>query len=147
MAEVRRRKFSLEQLAQMLEILGERIGQAVSVKVEQMLRNSELAKKLGFTPAAETETANPVGQPEDALSPPQPAEVGKCCMIEGCQEPARARGLCSRHYQKQRYEEKRMTQPKRGSGTCSVENCSEKVYANEMCSRHFMEWVRSRRKD
>ncbi len=148
MPEGRRRRFSVEQIEQLFELVSERLVQVVSAKVEHLLRNSELGKKLGLEPSA-APPQSLLDYTSEAQEKPGSSSTKerKKCTVEGCQEPARARGLCSRHYQKQRYEEKHQAQARRGTGECSVENCHEKVYANDMCSRHFMEWVRSRRKE
>jgi len=95
----------------------------------------------------------------------------KTCSEPGCMLPARARGLCSKHYQRLRYAEKRASElgeappktlseakanrlnkparktSKRGGGTCSEEGCDRPNYAKGLCGKHFMEWVRSKKSE
>jgi hypothetical protein len=91
------------------------------------------------------------------------------CSEDDCDQPARARGLCSKHYQRLRYAEKRAVEQgeeipktlaearanrsrkplrktdKRGGGLCSSEGCERPNYAKGLCGKHFMEWVRSKK--
>ncbi len=95
----------------------------------------------------------------------------KICSEPDCNLPARARGLCSKHYQRLRYAEKRASElgepppktlseakanrlnkpvrktSKRGGGTCSKEGCDRPNYAKGLCGKHFMEWVRSKKNE
>lgn len=52
------------------------------------------------------------------------------CIIEGCPEDARARGLCATHYSKERRT--------RGFGQlCEVADCPNPLYAKGRCSKHY----------
>ncbi|RLB59790.1 MAG: hypothetical protein DRI34_00830 [Deltaproteobacteria bacterium] len=145
---------TLEALVNLLENAGERLAGLVTSKVVSILDAS--ADSLA-TPAA---GADPLKTPAtgEARQPPEGAKKKarrkpvKICSVEGCDKPARARGLCSRHYQRQRYSERRQAEgdkgpPRRGQGQCEVEGCQEVVYARQMCSKHFMQWVRNKRKE
>jgi hypothetical protein len=122
----------------------------LAASVAEGLERSTLAHRIDQLAGTESD---PDLEPEK-LEESAPGEPAKRCSQEGCEEPARARGLCSKHYQRQRYAEKRAaeekaggaTKPKRGGGTCSIEGCSGTVYARGMCGKHFMEWVRAKKK-
>lgn len=57
---------------------------------------------------------------------PQPR--GMVCVIEGCEKPARARGLCRRHGEEQR------------QVPCSIDGCEKFVLARGYCPRHYYRW-------
>lgn len=112
--------------------------------VAKGISGSRIGRKFSKDPPRPTEASEPVRQ--------RPARREKTCSVADCRRPARARGMCSKHYQRARYAERRRGLAQgsnvslRGSGVCSHEGCEEAVYAKQMCSRHFMAWVRSRRK-
>jgi hypothetical protein len=138
--------------------LAERVRDQVADKVLELLENSGL---LG-SPATESSATAPPSRVAPASGGRTPSGM-KVCSHEGCNLPARARGLCSKHYQRQRYAEKK-TQgadadesgstgsrqnprptAKRGGGLCKQEGCDEPNYAKGLCSKHFMEWVRTKK--
>ena len=52
------------------------------------------------------------------------------CSVEGCDRPVRAKGLCSLHYQKERYGED-------GSAPeCSFDGCDRRAFAKGLCHAH-----------
>jgi hypothetical protein len=93
------------------------------------------------------------------------------CSEATCDQPSRARGLCSKHYQRLRYAEKRAKEEgfsvpsslaevqssrlrktarktaRRGGSVCTLDDCERDTYAKGMCGKHFMEWVRSKKKN
>lgn len=127
--------------------LAEEIGKQVTRAVVEVLAQPETRRALAS--ALGTELHGAAAKKKDAGGCDKPT-----CSEPGCGRPARARGLCSKHYQRLRYREKRSNAAgpdgdgalKRGMGVCEVEGCDQQVYARKMCSKHFMEWVRSRRK-
>lgn len=143
----------LDALAQVLEKAGERIASHVASKVVAVLDDaagSLLVPADSSSRPASLETM-PAQQQQDRkkITRRRPAKI---CSVEGCDKPARARGLCSRHYQRQRNAERRRAEgeqdlPRRGHGQCQVEGCQEVIYARQMCSKHFMQWVREKRKE
>ena len=65
----------------------------------------------------------------------------KNCLAEGCDQEARNRGMCSKHYQQMR-RHGRLTPEreyrKRGM-TCEAEGCSEGQVARGYCFRHYQQ--------
>jgi len=112
------------------------IGKRVAKVLVDWLANPDLLKLVT--------AIHGVDQPESTVpSPPKQA-----CSHADCDEPVRAKGLCAKHYQRQRYAKKRAETPRtsgRGFGECSLEGCERKVHARGMCGAHFMEWVRAKR--
>jgi hypothetical protein len=133
-------------------------------------RIEELTARLGSSGKAASE---PKAAPQPSTAPPDGAdqEGSRVCSEPGCDQPARARGLCSKHYQRLRYAEKRALErgrpapaslaearaerarlpirktEKRGGGLCSQAGCERPNYAKGMCGKHFMEWVRSKKSE
>jgi len=68
------------------------------------------------------------------------------CQVEGCGNPVRARGWCSKHYQRW----SRTGDPLKnisergvkGSAICSVSNCGEPAISRGWCSLHYQRWRR-----
>ncbi len=139
------------QIVNILKSLIEGVGERLARDVADGISCSRLAKKFAAFGSLD---------PEEALTPSRtesgrPASrVEKICSVDGCQRQARARGMCSKHYQRVRYAEQRRSNADgsnaesqlRGSGVCSQVGCEDSIYAKQMCSRHFMAWVRSSRK-
>lgn len=51
---------------------------------------------------------------------------GVTCAVDGCPEPAKARAMCPRHYNQDRYARR----------TCSIAGCARRVAARGMCAAH-----------
>lgn len=68
------------------------------------------------------------------------------CSVEGCQAPHRARGLCNRHYKRQRRHGDAATVHGRGGRPigavrlCSVAGCSELHASRGYCGMHYQRW-------
>jgi hypothetical protein len=140
----------LRELAPRFEELGARLAERVAARLEE----SGLLDKLAALAAATREGTRVGGAAVEAEDHAAGGE-GRACAEPGCGEPARARGLCSKHYQRQRYAERREAEereagpnalPKRGGGSCAIGGCGQIVYARGMCGKHFMEWVRTQKK-
>jgi hypothetical protein len=147
-----------------------RVAQGLSAAITAAL------EKSGLTERVEALAKRLEGLPADADSPPaeDAPEAGdeadrRICSEPGCDLPARARGLCSKHYQRLRYAEKRAQEAgeplpkslaearsrrgrkparkteKRGGSICSQADCQRPTYAKGMCGKHFMEWVRAQK--
>lgn len=57
------------------------------------------------------------------------------CAAPGCERPAKARGLCVRHYARLR-----RSDPARPA--CAVEGCDERAVTLGWCPRHYTRWRR-----
>ncbi len=158
-----------QRLRQLLDRVSDRLGERLSQSLSSRLQRSGLPERIAAFDARDSGPSAP-SEPEQqrAAGSGQPAEA-KSCNQPDCDMPARARGLCSKHYQRLRYAQKRAedrgepipadleqarTQQarksnrrtaKRGGGVCSVDGCERTNYAKGMCGKHFMEWVRSQK--
>ena len=150
-------------LESMLRQLGDQVARGLS----EGIAKSGVIKKLDLVvtriarrsgPAA----ASKAGGRKAAVVKASGRRKGATCSAHGCNKPARAKGLCSKHYQRDRYAEKHPDASKRirtkkaprkkirkavirSKGTCSVKNCGKPARAKGLCAKHFMEWVRSRK--
>jgi hypothetical protein len=157
------------RLRRLLDRVSDRLGDRLSVSLSSRLQRSGLLERMAAFDAQDNGSAappDPAGR--DAAGSGQSAEA-RICSQPDCELPARARGLCSKHYQRLRYAQKRAEErgdpvpedleqarsqqarkpnrrtAKRGGGVCSVEGCERTNYAKGMCGKHFMEWVRSQK--
>lgn len=65
----------------------------------------------------------------------------RTCTIEGCADPARARGWCKKHYERWRkHGDPAWVRPQRA---CSAEGCSDPARSREWCDVHYMRWRRT----
>ena len=146
------------------------LTQAIATALEQaglIDRVQALAERL--------EGRKPIHKDPPAAGSTSPASKqtdgpkGRSCSEPDCALSARARGLCSKHYQRLRYAEKRAQEAgeplptslseassqrgrkparktaKRGGTLCSTDQCQRPTYAKGMCGKHFMEWVRAQK--
>lgn len=68
----------------------------------------------------------------------------RTCSIDDCTSPARSRGMCSKHYNRAHYAERKARAPKLGV-VCVVDGCSrdlalDKATGRGMCSKHYQRW-------
>ncbi|MBN2497686.1 MAG: hypothetical protein JXR96_24040 [Deltaproteobacteria bacterium] len=134
----------------MRQLLDE-VEQRVALAIEECLLTALPFLDSFFEPEAPADSQ--AQAPEFPITEQGDPAGRKTCTVEGCSLPARARGLCSKHYQRLRYAEKRREEnrdgprktEKRGLGTCSIEGCDAATYAKGMCGKHFMEWVRAQK--
>ena len=72
--------------------------------------------------------------------------MNKKCSIEGCEGNTESYGLCSKHYQKMRFDKMKTGEwdaIKRGFRTkCEIEGCESKHLANGLCQRHYSLMIR-----
>lgn len=64
------------------------------------------------------------------------------CSIPGCDKPEVAKGLCAKHYQQARRNNKIevFDKPK----VCTHPGCNEKVHAKGLCRKHYNQLRRKR---
>lgn len=68
------------------------------------------------------------------------------CKNEGCDKEAISRGLCSKHYQYERYHG--TIQRKHERAECSVEGCEKPSHSKGVCINHYMQiWRKKDSKD
>jgi hypothetical protein len=141
----------MSQAVTILKAIIEGISDRLASDVAHGISRSALAKRLAMLDPGYSR--NDLTLPKSAPGP-RSSRGEKTCSVDDCQRPSRARGMCSKHYQRLRYAEQRQSDADgsyaagmlRGNGRCSQEGCENVVYAKQMCGRHFMAWVRSRRK-
>ncbi len=165
-----------ENLTRRLQRLAERIVQRVSEElpdaIDGALEKAGLASRIqalsARLEALDTDPAEEAPR-EGKADAPRDKDAKRICSEPDCELPARARGLCSKHYQRLRYAEKRAQEAdeplpkslaearsrrgrkparkteKRGGSTCSKDDCQRPTYAKGMCGKHFMEWVRAQK--
>lgn len=85
-----------KSLDRLVAYLGTQIAKAVAERVGKKLTPKKAAKKK--KPGRKTKASQPKGR-KGKKSRGKP----KKCSIRGCKNPARSKGLCSKHYQKARY--------------------------------------------
>lgn len=65
------------------------------------------------------------------------------CSIPDCGKPAKARSLCTRHYQSARAHGEISVKPNKGRGTCcDVDGCDRRQVALGKCSLHYRRYQR-----
>lgn len=61
------------------------------------------------------------------------------CAVDGCGKPVQAKGLCTKHYQRQRRHGSPTValRPRYEGVECSVDGCGRQAYSNGLCRLHY----------
>lgn len=84
----------------LLDSLFSQIGTEVARGVAEGLAKSGLMKSIQALSRG-VKKARPAAKAGKKRG--RPKGKGKTCSVKGCKKPARAKGLCSKHYQQKRY--------------------------------------------
>jgi hypothetical protein len=96
------RKANLQKL---LDSLIEQIGKHIARGVAEGVARSGLLKQLSaISRSAKQVPATSAGPKK---KPGRPKKKAVTCSVRGCKETARAKGKCSKHYQRDRYKKKK----------------------------------------
>lgn len=87
--------FSMDGLVSIAESLGEALGRGVMRGM-----NAGLSGGAALSSTAVTGRRRPGRPPKAQALGPVPED--RRCKVEGCPNPARSKGLCSKHYQAER---------------------------------------------
>ena len=81
----------------LLDAFFSQIGSEVARGVAEGLARSGLMKSIRAL-SKDVKKARPAGKKRG-----RPKGKAKACSVKGCKNPARAKGMCSKHYQQKRY--------------------------------------------
>lgn len=63
----------------------------------------------------------------------------KTCSVDGCERPAKAKGLCNTHYERLRLRWSTDDPVRINTGqTCRVSQCAESAYQKGLCCKHYL---------
>lgn len=68
------------------------------------------------------------------------------CSVAGCDNAAKARGYCGKHYQRWlRYGDAEKRMRYNNSGICRQPGCNLQARSRGLCQTHYMRWLKSMR--
>lgn len=73
------------------------------------------------------------------------ANSNRICVIDGCGNPVKRKGLCNAHLLRlSRHGSPYAGGPmrQRRNGTCAIDGCDARIYGRRMCLRHYQKWFR-----
>lgn len=106
---------------------------------------TEAGRPIGWVPSS-NHVFSGTGSAEVPRSKGPTPKPKRRCRIEECDAPMEARGLCSRHYQRERRRdagvEPRFLEPVPKDRQCSTEGCDRPFSAKGRCQSHYKQWRR-----
>lgn len=67
-----------------------------------------------------------------------------CCSVAGCECATKARGFCSKHYQRWlRHGDAEKRVRYNNSGVCRHRGCQSRSRSRGLCQTHYVRWLKS----